>query len=333
MISINHQNSIVIIALVFVLVFVSSVSLKAQQEIPDNIKDILLKGINAVDSAKVPADVDRALDYFKEVNKLAPDFADVHYYLGKTLSMLEGNTRNAVKELKKYLELYPDAPDKENVEADIKRLEEDSKTNRKSALLGVKLMSLPDGVYIKSLDNKSIHRVSARVQKLYVGDKILKVNGEDVTGLNLQQVLNKIDSQSSENIKLTITRTGSPIDINISKAFYDRMAPFSLKQLGEEDLNMIIKESKVPVIVLWGTGNCTECLKYYSKLATVLMKYKEGLQGLEVDIEENKMIGDEFDIAKETVPVVSFYKDGKLVDKIIGFDKDLFEEKVEELME
>ena len=305
----------------------------AQQEIPDNIKDILLKGINAIDSAEVPADVDRALDYFKEVNKLAPDFADVHYYLGKTLSMLEGNTRNAVKELKKYLELYPEAPDKENVEADIKRLEEDLKTNRKSALLGVKLMLLPDGVYIKSLDNKSIHRISARVQKLYVGDKILKVNGEDVTGLNLQQVLNKIDSQSSENIKLTITRTGSPIDINISKAFYDRMAPFSLKQLGEEDLNWIINESKVPVIVLWGTGNCPECLKYYSKLATVLMKYKEGLQGFEVDIEENKMIGDEFDIAKETVPVVSFYKGGKLVDKIIGFDKDLFEEKAEELME
>ena len=63
------------------------------------------------------------------------------------------------------------------------------------------------------------------------------------------------------------------------------------------------------------------------------MKYKEELQGFEVDIEENKMIGDEFDIAKETVPVVSFYKDGKLVDKIIGFDKDLFEEKAEELME
>ncbi len=304
-----------------------------QQEIPDNIKELLLKGINAVDSAEVPADVDRALDYFKEVNKLAPDFADVHYYLGKTLSMLEGNTRNAVKELKKYLELYPDAPDKENVEADIKRLEEDSKTNRKSALLGVKLMSLPDGVYIKSLDTKSIHRISARVQRLYVGDKILKVDGEDVTGLTLQQVLNKIDSQSSENIKLTITRTGSPIDVTISKAFYERMAPFSLKQLGEEDLNLIINESKVPVIVLWDTGNCPECFKYYSKLATVLMKYKEGLQGLEVDIEENKMIGDEFDIAKETVPVVTFYKDGKLFYKIIGYDKELFEEKAEELME
>ena len=227
----------------------------------------MLKGINAVDSAEVPVDVDRALDYFKEVNKLAPDFADVHYYLGKTLSMLEGNTRNAVKELKKYLELYPDAPDKENVESDIKRLEEDLKANRKSALLGVKLMLLPDGVYIKSLDNKSIHRVSARVQKLYVGDKILKVNGEDVTGLNLQQVLNKIDSQSSENIKLTITRTGSPIDINISKAFYDKMAPFSLKQLGEEDLNLIINESKVPVIVLWGTGNCHRMFKILFKVS------------------------------------------------------------------
>ncbi len=329
MISIKQKNSFVTFILCLSLVIVSYFPLYAQQEIPDNVKDLLLKGINAVDSAKVPDDIDKALILFKEVNKLAPDFADVHYYLGKTLSMLEGNVANAVKELKKYLELYPDAPDKESVESDIKRLEEDLKANRKSALLGVKLMSLPDGVYIKSLENKSIHRVSSRVQKLYVGDKILKVNGEDIAGLTLQEVLNKIDSESSENIRLTITRTGSPIDITVSKTFYDKMAPFSLKQLGEEDLNLIIKESKVPVIVLWSTETCTECKKYYSSIVSV----SNGIKTIEVNIEENKMIGDEFDIEKENVPVVSFYKDGKLFDKIVGYDKDLFEEKAEELME
>ncbi len=328
MISATHKNSFVTIVLLSVLMFVSAISLNAQQEIPENIKGLLIEGINAVDSAKVPADIDKALMLFKEVNKSAPEFADVHYYLGKTLSMLEGNVTNAVKEFKKYLELYPGAPDKESVEADIKQLNDNLKSNRKSALVGMKLMMLPDGVYIKSID-RVLHRVGSRLQKFYAGDKILKINGEDLTGLSLQEVLNKIDSEDSDNIKLTIKRTGEPFDISVSKAFYDQMSPYSLRQLGEYDLNAFIKEAGTRVVVLWSADSCTQCKKYYSSLVPT----PAALKVIEVNIEENKMIGDEFGISKDQIPVISFYKDGKLSDKIIGYDKDLLIKKLEALKE
>ncbi len=322
----NRKNSFVIIVLLSALGFVSAVSINAQQEIPENVKDLLLKGINAVDSAKVPADIDNALILFKEVNKSAPEFADGHYYLGKTLSMLEGNLTNAVKEFKRYLELYPEAPDKENVETEIKRLEDNLRANRKSALVGMKLMSLSDGVYIKSID-KVIHRVGSRMQKFYAGDKILRINGEDIAGLSLQEVLNRIDSEASDKIELTLKRTGEPFDISVSKAFYEQMSPYSLRQLGDYDLNTFIKDSDKPVIVLWSADTCKQCNQYHSSLVPA----PAGIKTVEVDIEENKMIGDEFGIAKEMIPVISFYKDGILFDKIIGYDKALLIEKIEEL--
>jgi tetratricopeptide (TPR) repeat protein len=289
-----------------------------------------LKGINSVDSAKLPNDIDKALEFFKEANKLAPDFADVHYYLGKTLAMLQGNTRNAVNELKKYLTLYPDAPDKENVEADLKRLEDDLKSNRKSSLMGVKLMSLSDGVYIRGLD-KSIHRISSRFQVLHEGDKILKVNEDEITGLTLQQVLNKIDSESSDKIKLTIQRTDKPVEVTVSKSLNDKLQSFTLKQLGEDDLSVIIKESDY-LMILWGSSNCSTCLKYYSTFNEIIPGYDGRLKSLEVDLDENKMIDYEYNINKAEIPVVTIYKDGKQVEIITGFNPDFLKEKIEVIM-
>ena len=163
-----------------------------------------------------------------------------------------------------------------------------------------------------------------------MGDKVLKVNGEDIAGLTLQEVLNKIDSEDSDNIKLTLKRTGEPFDVSVSKAVYEKnMMPYSIRQLGDDDLSVFIKESQIPVVVLWTVDTCMQCGKYYSSFVSL----PHGLQTIEVNIEENKMIGDEFGITKEMIPVVSFYKDGKLFDKLIGYDKDLLKEKAEALKE
>ena len=317
-----------------ILIIALSVNLtNAQQEIPDNIKDLILKGINAIDSSKVPEDIDDALRYFKEANKLAPDFPDVHYYLGKTLAMLQGNGRNAVKELRKYIELYPDAPDKESVESDISRLEDALKSERKSALIDVDLIALSDGIYVKSLNTKAIHRLGSRFQVLQVGDKILKINGEDITGLTLQEALNKIDSQASDKIDLTISRGADPVNVSVSKALNNKVAQFNLKQLGENDLTQVIKDSKTPIIILWNTKGCNECLKYYITFMKLLGKYNEAIDDIEVNMDENKMVGDEFNIAIEELPVVSIYNNGSLVKIIKGYDPDLLNETVEGLIE
>ena len=323
-----------LILLFNILIITISVNLtNAQQEIPDNIKDLILKGINALDSSKVPEDIDDALGYFKEANKLAQNFPDVHYYLGKTLAMLQGNGRNAVKELRKYIELYPDAPDKENVENDISRLEDALKSERKSALMDVDLIELSDGIYVKSLNTKAIHRLGSRFQVLQVGDKILKINGEDITGLTLQEALNKIDSESSDEINLTISRGADPVNVSVSKALNNKVAQFNIKQLGENDLIQIIKESKTPIIILWNTKDCGECFKYYITFMQLMGKYNEAIDDIEVKMDENKMVGDEFNIAIEELPVVSIYNSGSLVKIIKGYDPDLLKETVKGLIE
>ena len=72
----------------------------AQNEIPQSIKDILLNGITIVDSAKSARDIEKAVDVFKSAVKLEPKSPEAHYYLGKTLFMLNGNIRNGINEYK-----------------------------------------------------------------------------------------------------------------------------------------------------------------------------------------------------------------------------------------
>lgn len=70
------------------LVFIGVV--RAQQEIPDKIKSKIVAGISALENAKKPADMDLAVKEFSEAALIAPEYPDVHFYLGKTLSMMQG---------------------------------------------------------------------------------------------------------------------------------------------------------------------------------------------------------------------------------------------------
>jgi len=59
--------------------------MKAQQEMPDAIKDHIMQGIAAFEASKTPADIDKALLEFNEAAKIAPDYPDVHYYSEKRM--------------------------------------------------------------------------------------------------------------------------------------------------------------------------------------------------------------------------------------------------------
>jgi thiol-disulfide isomerase/thioredoxin len=301
----------------------------AQQEIPDKIKDIMLQGITAIDSAKVPADVDKALVLFKEAAKLAPDFPDVHYYIGKTLALMQGNTRNAVKELQKYLKAYPNAADKESVLADIAKLMDALKARHETSLVGVDLFSLPYGIYVERVYSKSLQSGDWRLQRLREGDKILKINGDDLSGLSLNDVLNKIDDASSGNVTLTAQRNGKSFEATIA---LEKASEIKWRELGEDDLNEIISDSEKITIVLWVTDNCNDCLKYYPPLSDILEKYDSKIHNVTVNLDKNKMIGDDFGINKNETPVIGLFKKGILVEKIVGFNQAQFEEKVEAIM-
>jgi hypothetical protein len=47
-------------------------------------------------------------------------------------------------------------------------------------------------------------------------------------------------------------------------------------------------------------------------------------------VDESTYLSKEFDIS--ITPSIYFYKIGKLVDKMLGYDKELFDEKVKELI-
>jgi tetratricopeptide (TPR) repeat protein len=153
----QNSKSITGIIILFVYLFSANIII-AQQEIPDNIKDQILKGITALESAKIPVDIDEALALFEEAILLAPKYPDAHYFLGKTLSLIQGNSGKAVKELKKYLEMSPEAPDKEKVLGEIAKLEEAIKIKNKSYLMGLSLIKLSDGIYIRQVSPDFIAR-------------------------------------------------------------------------------------------------------------------------------------------------------------------------------
>ena len=68
----------------------------AQQAIPEAAKKHLLAGIDAIEKASTPSDFDRAVAEFEAAAKIAPDSAEAYYFLGKTLSMTRGRTKQAI---------------------------------------------------------------------------------------------------------------------------------------------------------------------------------------------------------------------------------------------
>jgi tetratricopeptide (TPR) repeat protein len=312
----------------FILFFMSmSFSAYAQKEIPDNIKGILLEAITVIDSAKVPQDVDKAIDLFKKAVKLAPDFPEAHYYLGRTLILIEGNTRNALKEYKTYLALYPDAPDKESVTAEIGRLETTLKTKRSSSMMGVELMAMNGGIYVRRVQEMAVGRVQSRMQRLSAGQKIEKINGEEVKESNLQEVLNAIDANSSEQIELTVSGSGEPYTVKVPKAGNKGL----IKSLDEEDLHELITAS-AKVIVIWTSDQLKNKYAYLTKVNSFINSNK-GVKAYQINLSKNKMLDEEFGIDSEALPAVSFYKDGKLVDTIKGDQPDVFDDKAKALTE
>jgi thioredoxin 1 len=309
------------------IILLSAEGVKAQQEIPDNVKDYITRGIDAFENAKVPADIDKALLEFNQAEKIAPDFPDIHYYLGKTYSLLQGNAGRAVKELKRYLELYPDAPEKEEVTADIARLEKVIASKRLSTLNGVELMQLSDGIYIRRLLGPSTGgRVTSRNPgfSLMPGDKLVTVNKTDISSLTFDQVLRLFDRDSTIRfVPAEVIRGGVSHNVVLERSTIIKAD--DVRVLGEEDLASIIEESGVPVIVLFCNSENPDCRKYMFYLSRLAYQFRGKMQILMAYVDDNVSISTEFNIS--AIPTILFYRDKKLIGKITGFQPDLLNDK------
>jgi thioredoxin 1 len=323
------KNKSFIFCISFICALLFSVNeIKAQQEIPDNIKDQITLGITAFENAKVPADIDKALLEFKEAAKLAPDFPDVHYYLGKTYSLLQGNAGKAVNELKKYLELYPDAPEKDEVTVEIARLEKVIASKRLSTLSGVELMELSDGIYIRKLLGPSVGgRLTSRNPgfSLLPGDKLVTVNKTDISDLHFDEVLRLFDKDSSARfVPAEVIRGGVKHSVALERSTI--LKSDDVRVLGEEDLSTIIEESTVPVIVLFWSAENPDCKKYMFDVSRLAYQFRDKIKIIMAYTDDNVSLSSEFNVTE--IPTILFFRDKKMIGKITGYQPDLLKEKV-----
>lgn len=326
------NKNLLLTAIVMLAMFFSTVELSAQKEIPDNIKDHITKGIEAFGNAKMPVDVMNALIEFDAAEKLAPDFADVHYYLGKTYSMIQGNSGTACKELKKYLKLYPDAPEKDEVINEIKRLDKVVEEKRLSSISGVGIMTLKDGIYIISKapvktgsENFDTRLTAVSVQP---GDKLISVLNTGITkNTPIDEVLSLICNYPKPVVPVKVIRGGVETSALLSKVSFTNID--NITYLGEEDLKSVLTESTVPVVLIFWKVDDPGCNKYVGDLKAEAQKLNGSVKFYVVNIDESMLITYMLNITE--VPTLLFFKGGNLKGKITQYQPELFKEKAESI--
>lgn len=305
------------------MLFFSSSEIKAQHEIPDNIKVHISQGLAAFDSVNVF----KAISEFNNAAKLAPDFADTYYYLGKAYSVLQGTSYRAARNLKKYLDLYPDAPDKIKITNEISLLDEAVKTKHNSSLRGIELISLKDGVYVKNINQMAYTNTDfafdARAGVCF-GDKLVKINKTDITGLPLQTIIDIIDKEPANRFPVKVIRGGTETFAVVIKTKDNQLE--NILDLGEEDLWEVLgAESKPVVIVFWNKWS-HECQNYIPILKDAVQNNMDGLKIITVNVEENNFTA--FACGVNKVPIVFFIKNGNQIGRISGYNPEILKEKI-----
>jgi ankyrin repeat protein len=114
----KKQN--VLIAVIVVLLF--GIGSAFGQEVSDEAKRHFDRGVAAVEMAKSPNDYAAAIMEFEQAARLAPDWPNVYYSLGKVQEAAE-KYGDAVRSFREYIRLAPDAEDAEEIKSLINKLE------------------------------------------------------------------------------------------------------------------------------------------------------------------------------------------------------------------
>jgi thioredoxin 1 len=285
----------------------------AQQGIPEAAKKHLLAGIDAIEAAKTPADFDRAVGEFEAAAKIAPDVPDVYYYLGKTLSMSRGRTKQAIDAYNRYLALAPNAPDAAKVKAEIADLEKMRAWSRKSGSIGMAAVALPDGFYLRSVYPTS----PAAAAGLRQGDKIVSVDGRPTKGLTLLQFSELLDGAPGSTCLMDVVRGTAPMKVS-----FKRTEPFGSKGLFQEidggDLGGEVTQSKIPVAVFFCTGYNTDCMTLNRMSMRMLGPYRGKVKFVNINVDETPELAKKFKIT--TIPTTLLYKNGDHVGTVTGLN-------------
>lgn len=298
-----------LIVIAAVLLFAASAW--AQQAIPEAAKKHLLAGIDAIEKAKTPSDVDRAVGEFEAAAKIAPNTPEVYYFLGKTLSMTRGRTKQAIDAYNRYLALAPNAPDAAKVKAEIAELEKLRAWSRKSGSIGMAAVSLPDGFYLRSVYPAS----PAAAAGLSQGDKVVAVDGKPTKGLTLLQFSELLDGAPGSTCTIDVVRKAQPVKVS-----FKRTESFGNKALFQEidggDLGAEVAQSKTPVAVFFCTGYNTDCATLNRMSMRFLGPYRGKVKFVTISVDENPDLAKKLNIT--TIPTTLLYKNGDHVGTVKG---------------
>jgi thioredoxin 1 len=309
----------------------------AKQDVPNDIRTQLQRGITGIEAAKTPDDFDAALKEFEGVVNLAPNWPDGHYYFGRVLPMVKGKSKQAINELNRYLELAPNAPDAETVKIEIQKLEKMRSLKRQSGSVGINVVKLSDGIYVRYVNPSTtiikislMRPVPVPIEK---GDKIVSINGKSTVDMTLQEFLLQMDRGPGKNVAVSIVRGSTPI----SGAFTLRESlsgQGKMAEIEEGDFEDDVLNSKIPVVSVFWTESSPDCSDCYP-MARLMVKMADEcgnrIKFVNINIDENPDIAKKLNII--AIPTVIFYKKGQAVSTIKGLQQAEIQEQIKKLLE
>lgn len=302
----------------------------AKQDVPNDIRTQLQRGITGIEAAKTPNDFDAALKEFEGVVKLAPNWPDGHYYFGRVLPMVKGKSKQAINELNRYLELAPNAPDAETVKIEIQKLEKMRSLKRQSGSVGINVVKLSDGIYVRYVNPSTTMISLRRAVRIEKGDKIVSINGKSTVDMTLQEFLLQMDRGPGKNVAVSIVRGSTPI----SGAFTLRESlsgQGKMAEIEEGDFEDDVLNSKIPVVSVFWTESSPECNPTARLMVKMADEYGNRIKFVNINIDENPDIAKELNII--AIPTVIFYKKGQAVSTIKGLQQAEIQEQIKKLLE
>ncbi len=305
----------------------------AKQDVPNDIRTQLQRGITGIEAAKTPDDFDAALKEFEGVVKLAPNWPDGHYYFGRVLSMVKGKSKQAINELNRYLELAPNAPDAETVKIEIQKLEKMRSLKRQSGSVGINVVKLSDGIYVRYVKPSTtmIYLNLGRPALIEKGDKIVSINGKSTVDMTLQEFLLQMDRGPGKKVAVSIVRGSTP---PISGTFTLRESlsgQGKMAEIEEGDFEDDVLNSKIPVVSVFWTESSPDCNPTARLMVKMADEYGNRIKFVNINIDENPDIAKKLNII--AIPTVIFYKKGQAVSTIKGLQQAEIQEQIKKLLE
>lgn len=288
-----------------------TVRVNAQQELPVRIQGLMEKGIGALERGEGPADIREALAAFMEAAVMEPNVAEVHYYLGKTYSLFTGGLSRSSQELKLYLQLNPTAPDREEVQAEIGRLDTLRQIKWESDRLGCEFARTKKGIFVSRVASNS---EGARIG-LKEGDQVLAVGNQPVSAqFTLTHFYHLLDNYPGDQFLIRIQRAKYPVMISWTKKAQTRFRGF--QEMEEGDLEKILLSPGQTALVVFWYPWCQSCDSMETKIRDWARLYYEKILLVSARLDHYSLWADYYKI--QEVPTTRLYKNGALVWELRG---------------